>query len=76
MDDAFTSEPSTAVSSYEPIGREALRQRNKCTQAEHDHARDHAWGSLLNSRPWPGMGLEIAECGRCWSTLARECEAA
>lgn len=67
MDDAFTSEPSTAVSAYEPIGREALRQR--CTQADHDRAD---WASLLNPRPWPGLDMEIAECPRCMSTLARE----
>ena len=42
-----------------------------CTQADHDHARDHAWSALLNSRPWPDAGLVIAECPRCMSTLAR-----
>lgn len=43
-----------------------------CTQAAHDHAVATAWSSLLNSRPWPGMDLEIAECPHCMSTLARE----
>ena len=42
-----------------------------CTQADHDHAVANAWDSLKNQRPWPGTGLEIAECRRCNSTLAR-----
>lgn len=43
-----------------------------CNRQHHDHIVATAWGSLLNSRPWPDAELEIAECPECKSTLARD----
>lgn len=43
-----------------------------CTEADHAQTITHAWDSLRNPRPWPGTGLQIAECPHCNSTLARE----
>lgn len=50
---------------------EPLVLHAKCTVAYHETAIAN-WSSLLNSRPWVGMDLEIAECAKCNSTLARE----
>ena len=68
MGDSADFESTTAVTEYEPIGREAAARRPLCGSA-HDGV---VWSSLLNSRPWPGTGLVIAECPHCMSTIAKE----
>jgi hypothetical protein len=48
---------------------------NGCTQVDHDRARrstDEWRTATERQRPWPGEGLELAECKRCSSTLSRQ----
>lgn len=45
-----------------------------CTIARHEALKlDDAafYAGVINLRPWPEAGAEVAECARCHSTLMR-----
>lgn len=51
-----------------------MTEPSPCTRADHDAltADDARWeAECLRHRAWPDTWLEVAECRRCHSTLAR-----
>ncbi len=53
----------------------APKPKAPCTQESHAAARLD-WPKLVRARRWSDVGLEIADCPQCGSTLSRGLEPA